>query len=535
MVPKDTVKKKMTYPTMIIMLLSLSFLFGGAAAIVAYATGDEVSQETSMMMISHTEYRFSEPGQIISRLVDFQGNPVVVTNCTATILYPDKSFFVQDALMADSTNITGDHYYAFTTPAGPEGVYEYQSTCTYAAGAKTASVTNSFHLSSAFSSVLGNLTQVQSDLESVNSTLVTQIANLNSSLQVTEQNIINELGNVNSSLYNEMNAINTSLTNYIGDTFNDLNASFGGDIENVLTEIDNLQTNINNQLACGGADNVIALNEGPSAETWARESATDTINHGIAFTTNFPNTYLGRAHIRWAPLPAEVSDATLFDENFTVITQGGVSVQSIDFEVNLPYAGKYYILGHRGAPGNSLFRESNTTSAISFSNTLYTFDNGFACSATEYVTCAGYASTGGVAWNFDQLELSVNTTTGEADMCQLIRDVNTSIQTALEAEFDALELNLAGNFSVVTTNQEQMNVTLNNMQTDIDAINVTTTNTYEYMTGTLATNVNSILGSLGVINDTVNRIETYSDEINTTTAAILANQEAEVVMTTFSG
>jgi hypothetical protein len=57
--------------------------------------------------------------------VDFSGGAVAVNNCTATILYPNKTIFLGPVLMNDTVTITGDHYYNFTTPNGPEGIYEY--------------------------------------------------------------------------------------------------------------------------------------------------------------------------------------------------------------------------------------------------------------------------------------------------------------------------------------------------------------------------------------------------------------------------
>jgi hypothetical protein len=55
------------------------------------------------------------------------------------------------------------------------------------------------------------------------------------------------------------------------------------------------------------------------------------------------------------------------------------------------------------------------------------------------------------------------------------------------------------------------------------------------MTGTLASNVNGILSSLGIINATVNRIEVSTTQINNTVATILTNQQDQVVMSVFSG
>jgi hypothetical protein len=68
------------------------------------------------------------------------------------------------------------------------------------------------------------------------------------------------------------------------------------------------------------------------------------------------------------------------------------------------------------------------------------------------------------------------------------------------------------------------------MQSMLDYINQTTTNTYDYLTGTLTTKVDTILSDLGVINATVNRIETVTNDINSTVNQILQNQEDAVQM-----
>jgi hypothetical protein len=55
------------------------------------------------------------------------------------------------------------------------------------------------------------------------------------------------------------------------------------------------------------------------------------------------------------------------------------------------------------------------------------------------------------------------------------------------------------------------------------------------MTGTLASNLNIVLTTVGIINATVARIEEKTDVINTTTQEILQNQEDEVKMAVYSG
>jgi hypothetical protein len=150
-------------------LLAAIFVLGAATAVTFYAYGDQVIEQNQFLyMVSHTEYRYGEMGQIIVRLVDYQGDPISVTNCTVSILYPDKSFFIQGVLMLDSGNISGDHYYNFTTPSGLEGIYEYQATCNYPPN-KQKSATNSFHLSSAFNTTISLLNElnlsISSDIE----------------------------------------------------------------------------------------------------------------------------------------------------------------------------------------------------------------------------------------------------------------------------------------------------------------------------------------------------------------------------------
>jgi hypothetical protein len=196
----DTMKK-MNFRTLAMVILAAVFITGFASGAFIYATGKEVSTSTWMEMVSHTEYRYGEQGQIISRLVNFVGNPVSVDNCTASIWYPNKTVYVSNQLMADSS-VSGDHYINFTTPSGPEGVYEYQSTCYYAVGPSTLnqSVTNSFHLSSAFNSVLGNLSALSTQVASVNASLASDIADLSTQLNANTSQILAAIDSLNVSV-----------------------------------------------------------------------------------------------------------------------------------------------------------------------------------------------------------------------------------------------------------------------------------------------------------------------------------------------
>jgi hypothetical protein len=238
--PRKTVPVR--FPTLIVVLLALTFVFGGAAGAFVYASGKAVLETPRMAMVSHTEYAFSAPGQIITRLVNSQGSPVVVDNCTATILYPDKTFFVNAALMTSSVNISGDHYYAFTTPAGPEGTYEYQATCYYGAN-KNASVTNSFHLTPNFNSILGNLSEIKSNLSTVTSTIEgfdVLLTEINATVYEVNDNVLS-LNTTVAGMSSMLDVINATTTN----TYTYLTTTLVGKVDTVLADLGVINATVN--------------------------------------------------------------------------------------------------------------------------------------------------------------------------------------------------------------------------------------------------------------------------------------------------
>jgi len=238
------------------LLLIAIFVLGASTSVVLYAHGSEVLENAHILMVSHTEYRYNEPGQIIVRLVNYLGNPISVDNCTANILYPNKTYFVQDALMS-SSSFSGDHYYNFTTPNGPEGVYEYQAVCTWNSGTKVKRATNSFHLSSAFNTIL-------SDLDSINTTVVS----FRSEVQDNFSSVFDYLADINTSCVGDacnltqinitinqinstVNAINSSLNSFITDTqqrlsyINTTNIAINNTVNQISTDLSALNSTVN--------------------------------------------------------------------------------------------------------------------------------------------------------------------------------------------------------------------------------------------------------------------------------------------------
>jgi len=150
--------------------------------VVGYYNGKAlVNRVPFMSMISHTEYAAGQDGQIITRFVDYQDVPVVVNYCKVWILNPDKSLYVDAALMADdSGNFSGNHYYNFTAPS-VGGVYEYVSECNFnKTPSQTISkkVSNSFHLNPALSDIYAVNSSLSQLILSASGNLTAQVGEI---------------------------------------------------------------------------------------------------------------------------------------------------------------------------------------------------------------------------------------------------------------------------------------------------------------------------------------------------------------------
>lgn len=139
--------------------------------------GQELSEETNMVMISHSEYWTGEIGQIIGKLYNFRGQPILA-DCNVTIYNPDKSIFLSATPTDDTLEATdGTHYINFTTPT-LEGVYEYKIRCDFNLnGLKNRTISNSFHLSPALNTIR---------------TINTSIANLTQNINFIRENLFSD-------------------------------------------------------------------------------------------------------------------------------------------------------------------------------------------------------------------------------------------------------------------------------------------------------------------------------------------------------
>jgi hypothetical protein len=132
----------------------IMYFFGGIVlvwlititAIVAGSSNNKFSfgsDDTSVNMVSSTEYSPGQSGKIIVELRNRNGE-ALFANCFVNILYPDGVEFISSAQM--NQTVIGTYSYDFTVP-NTEGVYEYSSSCTR--GSKNYVVGKSFHVSGA--------------------------------------------------------------------------------------------------------------------------------------------------------------------------------------------------------------------------------------------------------------------------------------------------------------------------------------------------------------------------------------------------
>jgi hypothetical protein len=63
---------------------------------------------------------------------------------------------------------------------------------------------------------------------------------------------------------------------------------------------------------------------------------------------------------------------------------------------------------------------------------------------------------------------------------------------------------------------------------EIAEVNATTHSTYDYMTGTLAGNINTLLQDTGILKETTTQINSTVNAVRNDTQTIIANQENQV-------
>ncbi len=191
-----------------------------AAAVPLAVTGYTVlGNAADIRMVSGTEYISGEQGQIITRLSDRFGNPVTGAACNATVIYPDKTYFLVDQPLVPSS-IPGNYYTSFTTPS-TTGLYEEDIRCTAAPFGATQQfrISSSFHVSLALN-IIEQIAQNQTSFQNQLLTQFNQTRNeINDSINLQVAAIRSDLASTNSSLASriatvdaKVNSTNATLT-----------------------------------------------------------------------------------------------------------------------------------------------------------------------------------------------------------------------------------------------------------------------------------------------------------------------------------
>ena len=243
--------------TLIVVLFSVVFVRS------AYVNGKEVVATPEVLWVSHTEYWSGDDVSTIVRLTDYRGDSYAVDDCTVTIKYPDKTDWIIDAAMSQST-VAGNWYHTDIAPA-TQGTYEQEVTCTYGAN-KEIKTSQSFHVNPALTKIqeIGTDLDAQTILiDEVSANISAQIVGstdtINVNIDTAETTITDLINTVDTDLTNQMTQlgvdvdtqltdVNTSLSGQIGDSQVAIQTSIGASETTLTNHITTVNNNLQTQL-----------------------------------------------------------------------------------------------------------------------------------------------------------------------------------------------------------------------------------------------------------------------------------------------
>ncbi len=184
-------------------LKSISILVIILALIGIYA-GHYLSKraDIDLEFVSGTAYISGEKGQVIVRLSDGLGTPITDAECNATIIYPDKDYFIIDQGMLGSS-IPGNYYIDFVTP-DETGIYEEIVVCDIDVDGDemTLDISSSFQVSIALNMIMELASNQTSGFDEV-STKIDSIQSDIDGISVRMDSIEAEINNTNTTLNNK--------------------------------------------------------------------------------------------------------------------------------------------------------------------------------------------------------------------------------------------------------------------------------------------------------------------------------------------
>jgi len=485
----------------------------GSVVISAYANGQKLNDEATMGFVSHTEYWSSDgPGSdeiasTIVRVTDFKGDALGVSGCTANILYPDKSYYVQNGAMQESS-IAGNWFRTDPVPT-TEGSYEQEVTCTYGGG-KTIKSSQSFHVNPALNfikNVNTNVLAADMYLEEVNMSLTATVENakadLSSQLTSTDTDLTNLLNGINASVSSQITSaqanLDTSLTGVkveLQGNLADTNALIVSKVDFAETNLTSLINQVNSQLQAQlDANNASTGSQLSNVEV----SVTGTINDAkteilsaISSTQTDLTTTLDDMRSDLSSQLASVGanqESTLTNVNLTITTriseaQNAIQTQLTDTETNLQgviNTAQTTIISYL----QNYLPAINETVTNVYSDTQWLVSNAM----NQDDNAAIVARFNNVDANIDAVQQFCGTAlTENSDLCTQVRQLQTTLDT------------------------------VRNEQTAyFNTVDTTTTNTWNLLSGSIAANIDTALSQLGII-------RSQTEDINATVHAIRDDQ-----------
>ncbi len=497
-------KKMILMATSIVLLVVL-----GSILISAYTNGQKVTKEPEVLWVSHTEYWSSsgvgedEVASTIVRITDYKGTPFDINSCVANIYYPDKSPYVSNGAMSESP-VSGNWYRTDTVPT-IEGTYEQEVICLYGAG-KSIKTSQSFHVNPALnfiknvsSEVLAADAYMHSANVSITGTVENAKAELSTQLTTTKANLTTLLNIIDFDLTSQIDSVeahlDTDLTNVsveIRGDIADTEAAIIARVDVAETNLTDLLNQVNSelqtQLSSNNATTTSLINDldvsitgtinDAKAEIISQISATETTLTNLINTVDSDlSTQLTNAE---ASLDSKMTDVNISISTQIDETQSAIQTQLTTAETNLDgavTAAKNELISYL----ENFLSDINSTVTDIYTDTQWLVTN--AMNEDDYAIILGRFDT--VDSDIDQLQAMCGSAlTENSDLC-------TEIET-LQITLDTLRSEQTAYF---------------------DELNSTTVSTWTLLSGSIATNIDTILSELGIIRDQTEDINATVHEI----------------------
>jgi len=499
-------KKKLliSFVTSIVVVISL---FG-----VVYSRGKDVVETPVVAWVSHTEYWSGDDASTIVRLADYRGNPFDVDSCTVTVLFPDKSIFVDSGTMTRSVAIPGNWYRTDEIPDGMVGTYEQEVTCVYGGGEIKTS--QSFHVNPALEQIKAvdaNTLALQTSLVDVNLSVHGVVggarADILTSISESNTSLTDLMNSIRSDLEEDITLARGNLSGELSNVEATVQASIENTNETIVARIDLSETNLQNLINQVEADLQAKLDE-VNVSTDAKLVSVQT-ELSASITT-------AKEEIITNVMAANTSLSNLVnDVNSGIQTQLSSVNADLNTNINGMSASLTALVGDTGEEISTELSDVNA-SLNQLVSTLVTDVKSYLEAYLPQLTTATtniYTDTQWLVSNAmnqdDKDAIDVRFSSVDSNL-ELLKSFCTNVQTNSSALCQEI-YRIDGLINTAREEQESYYTSLSEL----------TTSRFDLLSGDLASGVTSILSELGVIKE-------HTTEINSTVQAIRDDQLSQI-------